>query len=457
MKTKTLLALTIIALLASSVSFGQSISGAEVKDVSARLDGMSPDFAGLITDEYTDFWIAPYDILNVKGGRLYTNLSNYITGEERQFGDSGAQSSADEYLIGGIYSWENIGTFGLFYRNSYYKNESSEISSGGASDPVYVSTSVAEEKAFAIPLFYGRKITDQLSFGVKIAYLKDDYTSDSFSESAATPTSPFDPVSESHYADNFHYWTITPGLKYEINPDWAIGGQFVVGQEKESWDNTNISYSEGISGYNNSIDLKGTGWGIQVQSWYRLNDATKLRGFISYNDIPLKGDGDYINVGTEAVDAFRVDEKDKTFAIGVGSETKLNEKLMLALGIKYINEKYTDEYSEGAPVYYTDNYEEKFSELILPVGLEYTMTDWLTFRMGASHKIMTDRNTETESDIVSGTVVDQTTSVSKDDNSETTYYYGAGLNVTENLTIDLLGWRNLTDLNNWKLSATVKF
>lgn len=455
MKIKTLLALIVITLLASSVSIGQNISGMEVKNISARLDGMSPDFAGLITDEYTDFWIAPYDILNVKGGRLYTSLSNYITGEELQFGEG--SGSADEYLIGGVYSWENIGTFGLFYWNSYNKTASTNITSGGATDPVTISASAEEEKAFAIPLFYGRKITDQLSFGVKLAYLKDDYNDVSSYEYAPTPTSAFQLLSENDYADNFHYWSITPGVKFEINPDWSIGGQFIVGQQKEAWSEFVASYGDGTSGYDDSIDLSGTGWGLAVQAWYRLNDATKLRGFISYDNIPMKGDGDYLNLGSQILSAYSENYKEKILAIGVGSETKLNEKLMLALGIKYRNVKDTDEYSEGDPVFYTDKTEDKYSALILPVGLEYTMTDWLTFRIGASHRIITDKYQDTESDIAAGVVTYQTSSESKDTNSETTYYYGAGLNVTENLTVDLLGWRNLTELGNWKLSATVKF
>ncbi|MFB3895877.1 MAG: hypothetical protein ACE14V_06195 [bacterium] len=356
---KKLFTLVVIALCATSIGLAQSFWGSETKDVSLRLEGMSPDFAGLVDDEYTDFWINPADILNVKGGRLYTNLSNYINGAETQFGGA----SANEYLIGGVYSWENIGTFGAFFRNSYAEQEV-----GGVT--------VSEDKYWAIPLFYGRQINDALAFGLKLSYQ----------------------TAETVGADEDLIWVV-PAVKYAINPELTVGAIAKVG-----------FYSADFG----ATDVDGTPWGLAVQGAYQLNDATKLRGFISYENLNIEDvDGD-------------------AWGIGVGSATKLNDKLLLALGIKYGNESIDEE-----PVL-----DEKDGVLSLPVGLEYTMTDWLTFRIGATHRIAT---------------VEDEIADTKDTNSETTYYYGAGLNITENLTVDVLGWKNLTELDNWRLSATVKF
>jgi hypothetical protein len=357
---KKLLTLLVIALCATSIGYAQFF-GSEVKDVSLRLEGMSPEFAGLIDDEYTDIWVNPADILNVKGGRLYTNLSNYVTGEETQFGGA----SADEYLIGGIYSWENIGTFGAFFRNSYWKYEVDDVT-------------IDEYKSFAIPLLYGRQINDELAFGVKVGYQKEE--------------------TESWKQDAF---IVAPGIKYVISPELTIGGIAKIGME---------NYKSGAA------DDDGFIWGLGVQAWYQLNDANKMRGIIAYENSKIDD----------------ADVKETGWMIGVGNETKLNEKLMLALGIKYGDSKYEE-----------TGYEDTESGFALPVGLEYTMTDWLAFRIGATHWIWTDK-TEGE-----GT--------SEETGSETDYYYGAGLNITENLTVDVLGWSNLTDLDNWKLSATVKF
>src|SRR4030042_1193783 len=182
MKTKTLLALVVIALCATGVASAINVSlpGPEVKDVSLRLEGLSPDFVGLIDDEYSDIWVNPVDILNVKGGRLYTNLSNYITGNETQFGGA----SANEYLIGGVYAWENIGTFGLFYRN-----RSSKTETGGVT--------TLENSEVALPVFFGKQITDVLGVGAKVSYQTADVTGSAVNE--------------------YTVWSLVPGVKYEIN------------------------------------------------------------------------------------------------------------------------------------------------------------------------------------------------------------------------------------------------
>lgn len=389
MKTRSLLTLVVLALFATSMTFAISVTlpGSEVSDVSLRLEGMSPAFQGLVDDEYTDFWVNPTDILNVKGGRLYTNLSNDVNGLETQFGGA----SADEYLIGGIYSWENIGTFGLFYRN-----RSSETKAG--------DVTTRQDKEYALPVFYGKAITDAVSIGVKASYQKADVT--------GIPGNDFTVIS------------VVPGIKYQVSPEFTIGGVI------------NLANYDNVEASNDSYKIDGFAWGAAVQGWYQLNDATKLRGYISYDRIPLSGD--LLAGGVKTGDA---DLKDDTFGIGIGSATKLNEKLLLALGLKYAYGKVeeTDTPLAGVDVKVADD---KSGSIILPVGLEYTMTDWLAFRVGATHEFNDAKNdlADTENSA-----------------SATTYYYGAGLNITENLTVDVLGWKNLTDLTNWRLSATVKF
>ncbi|MBA3065264.1 hypothetical protein FP828_02090, partial [bacterium] len=72
-----------------------------VEDVSFRLKGMHGDFEGLVKDEYTDMMYMPYNILEIDGYRLYTNLSNLSTGNEETLNET-VTTSADEYLIGGV-------------------------------------------------------------------------------------------------------------------------------------------------------------------------------------------------------------------------------------------------------------------------------------------------------------------------------------------------------------------
>ncbi|MBU4134524.1 hypothetical protein KKH42_04275, partial [bacterium] len=85
-----------------------------VEDVSFRLKGMHGDLEGLVKDEYTDMMYMPYNILEIDGYRLYTNLSNLSTGNEETLNET-VTTSADEYLIGGIAPFGGSGKLGLIY------------------------------------------------------------------------------------------------------------------------------------------------------------------------------------------------------------------------------------------------------------------------------------------------------------------------------------------------------
>ncbi|MDQ7798323.1 MAG: hypothetical protein RDU76_05190 [Candidatus Edwardsbacteria bacterium] len=118
--------------------------------------------------------------------------------------------------------------------------------------------------------------------------------------------------------------------------------------------------------------------------------------------------------------------------------------------------------------------------LSLPVGVEFNLTDNIVFRLGADHQISNLNNTRNEtltggSEMV--TIVsrhgDGTTTTAYDPNplddvtgeswtlkeatSDTKYTYGAGWKVTPNLQLDFMGFAQLNDLTNWKLSAVFKF
>jgi len=116
--------------------------------------------------------------------------------------------------------------------------------------------------------------------------------------------------------------------------------------------------------------------------------------------------------------------------------------------------------------------------LSFPVGLEFYLTQPLVFRLGAIHTYTIDDYT-TVTDLIqyepqrvrkvdgTGTVTEtmvdppQQPVGSEETNVEKTpttdYFYGIGWKVNENLQIDLMGFNRLTDLSNWKLSATLKF
>ncbi len=118
--------------------------------------------------------------------------------------------------------------------------------------------------------------------------------------------------------------------------------------------------------------------------------------------------------------------------------------------------------------------------LSLPVGVEFNLTDNIVFRLGADHQISNgDANyneTLTGGSDASTTVtrtgdgtttitynpnpLDEITGISgtfKSNTSHTEYTYGAGWKVTPNLQLDFMGFAQLNDLTNWKLSAVFKF
>jgi len=115
---------------------------------------------------------------------------------------------------------------------------------------------------------------------------------------------------------------------------------------------------------------------------------------------------------------------------------------------------------------------------VIPVGLEFNIVKPLVFRLGAQHTLTyNDFTTTTElidyepqrtstvyGDGTSTEIIDdpgprpeRSVEQESEKDPETDYYYGLGWMVTNNLQIDLMGFNELTDLSNWRLSATLKF
>ena len=118
------------------------------------------------------------------------------------------------------------------------------------------------------------------------------------------------------------------------------------------------------------------------------------------------------------------------------------------------------------------------NSFVIPVGIEFLVTKPLVFRLGAQHVLSYhDYTTTTEriafqpqrtltvyGDGSQTEVIDDpgaTPTLSVEQETEkipaTDYYYGIGWMVTNNLQIDLMGFNELTDLSNWRLSATLRF
>ena len=113
----------------------------------------------------------------------------------------------------------------------------------------------------------------------------------------------------------------------------------------------------------------------------------------------------------------------------------------------------------------------------LPVGFDFRLVPSLSLRLGAIHSISwTDitttgllsafEPTHTRTEYGDGTfsetvgpeseVQASSETINRIDHN-TDFTYGIGFNPIKNLQIDIMGFRNLTNLGNWKLSVTFKF
>lgn len=114
----------------------------------------------------------------------------------------------------------------------------------------------------------------------------------------------------------------------------------------------------------------------------------------------------------------------------------------------------------------------------IPVGLEFLIIKPLVFRLGAQHTLSYNDYTTTvelidyqpqrtltvygdgsQTEVIQDPGPRPERSVQQETEKipETSYYYGIGWSAAKNLQIDLMGFNEITDLSNWRLSATLKF
>jgi hypothetical protein len=118
------------------------------------------------------------------------------------------------------------------------------------------------------------------------------------------------------------------------------------------------------------------------------------------------------------------------------------------------------------------------NSFIIPVGVEFNIAKPLVFRLGAQHTLsyndfttttelidyepqrtLTVYGDGTQTEFIEDPGPRPERSVEQETEKvpATDYYYGLGWMVNNNLQIDLMGFNELTDLSNWRLSATLRF
>jgi hypothetical protein len=299
----------------------------------------------------------------------------------------------------------------------------------------------------------------------------------------------FEGISEYDYADN---WSYPGGDSYGETEDWNFDIKY-----------NGFAFSGGAAyiykwtdDVNTRLDLQYTHLGYKPDSdptWeYNWHDqGITLDSYYHDSTYTEAVTGEYTqnNIDFRAVNTAKLERA--VFAIGLGFSTGAIDSLETHERAVIETYDYRDDYNTTLPNSYvetstwTETWDYKTTGasyvLSLPVAVEFNLTDNIVFRVGAEHKIEHSEKTENEtltggSALVTtvtrdgdGTttttyapnpVLDQTTGISETVQgtiTHTDYTYGAGWKVTPNLQLDFMGFAQLNDLTNWKLSAVFKF
>ncbi len=514
--------------------------------------------ARLWEDDY-DLIFDPARIPQIEGSRMWTGLSNFVTGGEELF----SNSSAPFFYIGGTKN------FGSLYPAGVYDRRSSKIPMETGLDDILgegvientdwqfdengnpVARTFERETAEAYNAytnsdFYvavGTMMND-LRFG--LGYMKRDnkitYTTpgnnntyDYFVEDIENDEIQYEEMASSDGDDIY-----TMNESDIIFSGWMDKENYSVGLQAEyamldssreaiifGYDNAYDYFPETTdeSNFEDSLNLPMSGSRIsgELKCFYDWNEYAQGRFYVSYFTQSLDYGDDAMDLEYDdsySMDASDVQEWDYSwtytyydgsesrsgFRVGTKQLFEINDRFRFGMGLFFGSTSYSVDsmvmqdtmhtiymYDDGDTV---TNDPDDFTEThwwsetwamdvdgsvttwMIPVGVEFNISDPIVFRMGAEHTLAyrdftttrnlvdyqlpmvmyeygdgTDTtyiedNTLTQEDV---TVMDKSTS------SMTNYYYGLGWRVNDNLQIDIMGFSDLTDLANWRLSATFLF
>jgi len=258
---------------------------------------------------------------------------------------------------------------------------------------------------------------------------------------------------------------------------------------------------------------------VGLKSFYNYNENTQGRYYIDFYTQSLNYGDDamdyffktrdlyYTTFTYETVNAVTHHDggrSSKGVRVGTKQLFNVSERLKFGIGLFFNTSSYSDSttaidttisqtfFDNGDTISGPEDYTRTITQsetwmtmvdgsmnsFVIPVGLEFNILKPLVFRLGAQHTLTyNDFTTTTElidyepqrtltvyGDGTSTEVIDDPgprpeRSVEQETEKvpETDYYYGLGWMVTNNLQIDLMGFSELTDLSNWRLSATLRF
>jgi hypothetical protein len=526
---------------------------------------------GLVTESFryqstARLWEDDYDLLfdparipQIEGARMWTGLSNFVTGNEELF----SNSSAPFFYIGGTKN------FGSLYPAGVYDRRSSKIAMETGLDDILGEGAVEETdwvfdddgnpvartferwtaeayNAYTNSDFYvavGTQMND-LRFG--LGYLKKDNkttfttpannnTYEYFDEDIDDNEIQYEEMASSEGDDIY-----TMNESDIIFSGWMDKENYSVGLQAEyamldssrealifGYDNAYDYFPETTdeSNFEDSLNLPMSGNRIsgELKCFYDWNEYAQGRFYVSYFTQSMDYGDDAMDL--EYADSYSMDASDvqewnyswdytyydgsesrSGFRVGTKQLFDINDRFRFGLGLFFSSTSHSVDsmimqdtmhtiytYDDGDTV---TNDPDDFTEThwwsetwamdvdgsvttwMIPVGIEFNISDPIVFRMGAEHTLSyrdftTDRylvdfelpmvRTTDDTGFVTTEIEDNTltqedvTIMDKSTSSMTNYYYGLGWHVNDNLQIDIMGFSDLTDLANWRLSATFLF
>jgi len=520
--------------------------------------------AGLWEDDY-DLLFDPARIPQIEGSRVWTSLSNFVTGNEEPF----SNGSVPFILVGGT---KNFGDYypGLVVDNRMSKDpldtglndpfgndiygegerveiDWNDIDNNGVFDERsvrrYGRTAFDTETERDVYIGVGRYFGNlRVGLGFMREEFTDIYTSTGNNytiDSTHENLNPTELVYEKHIAfegdeiDNYvnnnfilSGWMDKEKMSIGATVEFSLMSlkeeAIVTGDSMITTDPSNpaLDYTSATILDSSWIPSSGMGVDVELKSFYDYNDYAQGRFYLGFfmNMLSYHDDAaEYYNKYTENIyndftwnyDTTVTNHDGSSNYMGVRLGTKqlfeVSERLNLGFGLFFSMSNYTEEdtaqNNSVAVVEYDDNdgmtndfddyttttwssrtWMTKTTGAVksfsVPVGIEFYLAEPVVFRLGARHTLsindyttvhdMIDYDPERTRTVrgdgtVSESMIDPGNQAAGSEESDTEtlpdtdYFYGIGWQVTDNLQIDLMGFNELTDLSNWKLSATFKF
>lgn len=520
--------------------------------------------AGLFEDDY-DLIFDPARICEIQGSRVWTSLSNFVTGNENLF----SNGSVPYVLVGGA---TNLGKFypGMVYDRSVTKTaqatglfdpNGSQIYGDGKvstidwddrdNNGIYDWRSIETETRSAYDLVNDNNLF--VGFGYKmenlrlgLGYLRTDYKN-TFTDPANNFT--YDYTEEDLTTNSI---TLINRAKSSGDNKFNYGENDLLFSVWKDMDRMSIGLlaSFGLLGYSEKANILGdsvvfTNPADTTNSYIRANMidslnqpqsgnviTANLRAFYNYNEnaqgrfylgffmqsLSYKDDAidyyyrtrenimtDFTRDTTNTITYYDGSSNIKGIQLGTKQLFTVSERLKLGFGLLLTTSSVFDStlardttvskrvYDDNDGISFDpDDYVQtiwssqtwmtkvtgRTNAIAIPVGMEFYLFQPLVLRLGAQHTYtMYDYTTVTEliqyepqrTRTVDGTgtvtedLIDPgpepigSEETHKEDVPQTDYFYGIGWKVNDNLQIDLMGFSELTDLANWRISATLKF